>query len=101
LSKAVSDLYSEFVFIAFYLVSRFALFLFAIPRNFAIQIILPFLSPFSLSIDVNGRGALWVALPRQPTEISWVVEGRRLGSIVPGFDCGICLPVWSSARAAW
>jgi hypothetical protein len=42
-------------------------------------------SPFSLANDVIGRGALWVALPRHPTDLSWAVEGRRLGSLFPGF----------------
>jgi hypothetical protein len=56
------------------------LFLFVITRIFSIQNILPLSSPFSLAIDVTGCGALWVTLPRQPTDLSWVVGRWWLGS---------------------
>jgi hypothetical protein len=68
----------------------------AIPRIFGIQNILPLSSPFSLAIDVIGRGALWVELPRQPTGLSWVLEGRRLG-LAPGFCSYTLRLVWGSA----
>jgi hypothetical protein len=56
------------------------LFLADIPRTFGIQNIQPPSSPFRLAIDVIGRGALWVALPCQPSDFSWVVGSTNGGT---------------------